>query len=850
MEKYFNGRQLNADSKYYEGYSRYIDEEERYESWDNSIDRVMDDMHYKFYEDIMTPDLKVLMEEVREGYKEKLFLGAQRGLQFGGEQLLKHHARIYNCASTHCDRPAVFGETMYLLLCGAGVGFSVQKQHIAKLPKIEKRTGDTVTFIVPDSIEGWSQAIDVLMSSFFVNGKYPEYKNKKIYFDLSEIRPKGSFISGGFKAPGPEPLRKALDNIELLIKKQLTGWTETVSINGENTEKIHKPINFLKPIVAYDIIMYLGDAVISGGVRRSATICMFSKDDDEMIKAKTGNWFTENPQRGRSNNSAMLLRNETTYEEFAKIMESVKHSGEPGFIWVDDLDFTLNPCVEVGMRPIAQNGESGFQVCNLTEINGSKTLTKEIFLKQCKLASIMGTLQAGYTDFKYLSQATKEIVDREALIGVGITGFMNNPQILTDENILKEGARVVKKWNKITAELIGINQASRTTVVKPSGNASVMLGTASGIHGEHSPLYIRHTQFNKESEIAQAFIKNNPDMCEDSVWNREQDIVVAFPVVSPETSIYKKDLLGVKQLEYVKLVQNSWIEEGTNEHLCVDKRLRHNVSNTITVDDWDAVTDYIYENRNYLCGVSLLAASGDKAYPQAPFTEIFTHEQIVEKYGEVSLFTSALIEAGLQAFGDDLWQATSTALGYGDDLTVESKENVLKRDFVRRFNKFSKHFLQEEFTTKEKLGLNYLEETKANALSSKVSIEKTLEILKDELDAQYLVDSINPELDVYDEYQESVLLMINTKESEITILDNTIDIATAAISKDKVYLAKHNAKEECANCLKDVYNLHKWWRIQNSCKDIDLNKMLVKKTFTDIDTMGAQACAGGACEVV
>lgn len=362
----------------------------------------------------------------------------------------------------------------------------------------------------------------------------------------------------------------------------------------------------------------------------------------------------------------------------------------------------------------------------------------------------MGTLQAGYTDFKYLADATQEIVEHEALIGVGITGVMNNPQVLTDSDILIKGAEIVKYWNKVTAALININQAARTTVIKPSGNASVLLGTASGIHGEHSPFYLRHVQFNKDSEIAQLFLKQNPQMCEDSVWNRERDVTVAFPVVSPTTSIYKSDLLGVKQLEYVKLLQQTWIEAGTNVDLCTDPSLRHNVSNTITVDDWDEVTKYIYDNRAYLCGVSLLSAAGDRAYPQAPFTEVLTHEQIIALYGEVALFTSALIEAALASFNGDLWTACSTALGYGEKLT-DGHEHLLKRDFVRRFTKFS-----EQFTS----------------------------------------------------------------------------------------------ADECANCLKDVYNLHKWWRIQKSLHNVDWSTNLSKKEYTDINTTGAQACSGGACDLI
>lgn len=728
-----DGRQIMSDAKFYEGYSRFIDSEDRYETWDESVSRVMD-MHRGFYKSKMTDELSKLIDEVQEGYRDKLFLGAQRALQFGGEQLLAHHSRLYNCSASHCDRPDFFGGLFYLLLSGCGVGFSVQKQHISQLPNIEKRTEESVSYTVEDSIEGWASTVDVLLSSYFVNGgKHPEYKGKRIHFDLSNIRPKGAFISGGFKAPGSEPLRKALHIVEELIEKELKDGATS-----------------LRTIVAYDICMYVADAVISGGVRRSATICLFSKDDEDMLNAKTGSWFIDNPQRGRSNNSVALLRDDTTKEEFDHIMKSVKEFGEPGFIFTDNLEFIYNPCVEVGMLPKTIDGKSGFQMCNLSEINGAKSSTKEIFLKQCKLASILGTLQAGYSDFKFLTDFTKEIVDKEALIGVGITGMMNNPDVLFDEKITREGARAVKYWNKKVSEMVNINQAARTTVIKPSGNSAVLLGCASGVHGEHSETYLRHVQFNKDTEVAQLFMKNNPDMCEDSVWSRDRDVVVAFPVTPPKGSIFKKDLLGVKQLEYVKRTQQNWIEEGTNVELCRDEQLRHNVSNTITVDDWDEVGDYIYDNRKYLCGVSLLSSVGDRAYPQAPFTEVLTSKQIVDKYGEIALFTSALIETGLNAFNNDLWTACSTSMGFGETLSIDNHSDLMKRDFVRRFNKFATNF---------------------------------------------------------------------------------------------------TSTEECSNCLKDVYNLHKLWRINKRLKNIDWVKELSKKEFVDIDTMGSQACSGGQCEV-
>lgn len=864
-----NASQLMSDVKFYNDYSRFDEESGAYESWDMAVDRVMS-MHKTKYKDKMTPKLSALMEEVTTAYKNKEILGAQRALQFGGEQLLKKHAKMYNCTSTYADRAEFFGEALFLMLCGCGIGFSVQKQHVANLPNLVHRTKSVKKFVVPDSIEGWAEAIDVLFSSFFAIAKHQEYSQHPVWFDLSKIRPKGALISGGFKAPGPDSLQKTLTKIEAL----LTNAKER-----------------LRPIEVYDAVMYMADAVISGGVRRSATICMFSKDDEEMIKAKTGNWFVDNPQRGRSNNSVMLLRDECTFEEFNEIMTSVQHSGEPGFIFTSSLEHTYNPCVtaetpiltdkgyvpiietigeptniwngkewsevvpfstginplmrvllsdgthldctpyhkwvledesrvetrdlkngyalgyfsspdkfpdsvknsyqrlvvksvkylereeetycftepknntgtfngivtgqcvEVGMLPKTSTKTTGWQACNLTELNGAKCDTPEKFYAACKTGSILGTIQAGYTDFGFLSPATKEIVDREALIGVGITGWMNNPEVLFDEEVMRKGAEIVKEYNKITADLIGINQAARTTVVKPSGNASVLLQTASGIHGEHSPRYIRHVQMNNSSEVLGTIKEMFPAMVEKSVWsNNGTDSVIAFPITTKEGSVYKKNLMGVKQLEYVKKAQQVWIEHGTNIELCTDPKLRHNVSNTISVDNWEGVTKYIYDNRQWFCGISLMSAMGDKGFPQAPFTEVLTDIEIVTKYGNASLFASGLVTRALDAFGD-LWAATSCAMGYGEVLSEEdSHENINKKDWVRQFMKFAAtHF--------------------------------------------------------------------------------------------------NHDTNKTSDCLKDVYLLHKWVKIENSLTDIDIRDHLKQKDFVDVDTLGSQGCAGGACEV-
>ena len=735
MQQFVDTRDFLSQTKFYEGYSRFMEDEGRYETWDEAVDRVIE-MHDKNYMN-SNNELSEYLEEAREAYKEKRVLGAQRALQFGGEQLMKHQMRMYNCTSSYVNRPEFFGEVFYILLCGAGAGFSVQKHHIKKLPKIQNRTKQAKGYIVEDSIEGWASALDVLMSSFFVGGgKYPDYEGRRVFFDLSQIRPKGALISGGFKAPGPEGLRRSLDKIEHLL--------QGIVIDSKD------PID-LKPINAYDITMHAADAVLSGGVRRSATICLFSPDDEEMMNAKTGNWFVDNPQRGRSNNSAVIVRDETTPEQFGKIMESVKQFGEPGFVFVESKEHTTNPCVEIGMYPQI-NKKSGWQGCNLTEINGGKCNTEEDFYKACRAASILGTLQAGYTDFKFLTDTSKLIFDREALLGVSITGWMNNPKILFDEKILEKGAQIVKEVNREVSKIIGINAAARTTCVKPSGNASVLLQTASGIHAEHSDMYIRNVQMNKESEITQAIMKTNPYMVEESVWSAGgTDVVVSFPILPNKGSMYKDDLLGIKHLELVKKAQKHWVEAGTNEDLCADKGIRHNVSNTIIVDDWDEVEKYVFENRHSFAGISFLAMSGDKDYNQAPNTAVITADKMVKKYGNAAVFASGMVVDALKCF-NNLWDACATAKGFGDDISLESSENALKNDWIRRFNKFADNYL----------------------------------------------------------------------------------------GSDAV-LAEH--------CLKDAYLLHKWNKIQSTLKTIDWKEDITEKKYTDVDTLAAAACAGGACEI-
>ena len=627
-------------------YARWLEDKNRRETWKEAVDRVRNMMHTRYADKNLTEVIDWAYDMM---YKKKV-LGSQRALQFGGDPILKRHAKIYNCTSSHCDRLRFFQECFWLLLCGSGTGFSVQKHHVAKLPPLSDvpKSKQGKKYTIEDSIEGWSDALGVLLSSYFTKAseeKFKEYKDQYIIFDYSSIRSKGSSLSSGVgKAPGYEPLQKGLEKIRSLL--------DNCVANGQKK---------LRPIDVYDIIMHSSDAVLSGGVRRSASLALFSHDDVEMAKAKTGNWYMDNPQRARSNNSALLLKSDTTLEEFQTLMESVKEFGEPGFIWSDSTEMTFNPCVEVGMWPVdEETGKSGWQGCNLSTINCSSVTDAEDFYERCKAAAIIGTLQAGFTGLDYLGPISCKIFEREALLGVSLTGIMEKHDIVLTEKNLKQGAKIAVETNKEMAKKIGINQAARVTCLKPEGTSSSMLGTSSGIHPHHAKRYIRHVQANILEAPYQHFKKINPQACELSSWSANNtDEVIKFPIEVPDGAKLKNQLPAVEMLSIVKDAQKNWVYSGKNKSLCTQEYLSHNVSNTVTVkpDEWDDVTKYIYDNRKYFAGISLIPQSGDKDYPQAPFTTVYTSREIVKEYGDAALWCSGLIELALNAFSNNLWAA-------------------------------------------------------------------------------------------------------------------------------------------------------------------------------------------------
>jgi hypothetical protein len=987
-------------------YARWLPEEKRRETWREAVDRVRGMMLDKYADCDISDEINWAYDMMYE----KKVLGSQRNLQFGGDAVLKKMTRSFNCSSSYCNRLRFFAECMWVLLCGCGTGFSVQKHHINKLPKFSKKRLrkeklPSKIFQIQDTIESWSNSISVLLTSYFeipADDEFSSFLNSEVEFDYSKIRPKGSPLSSSSGvAPGSDPLRKTLENIRKLLDRCI-----------ENNQ------NKLRAVDAYDCVMYLADAVLSGGVRRSATICLFSLDDQEMMETKIGNWQEENPQRARSNNSVVLLRNEITFEEFQQIIERTKEYGEPGFYWVDDLESLSNPCQpkeatvltsngirtiedikigdkiwseegwtnvinkactgkkevyayqttagvfigtknhhliqkgekipakecesidtlrgkwledlphikiipeivmdglvigdgitgrekekaiylcigekdedyfkseiahlilykqpaskyvykvktgllhqeipktylryipkryiygdlneivsflrglysangsvivnykvaikassfeiiknvqlmlsalgiasyyttnkpttiefkngkydikqsydlhittdikkfyhyigflqkykmeslkqaienkkrwhrakinydiktihflgthnvysitvnnkshtywteglnvancnEIGMYAYDEFGNSGWSFCNLSTINCGSLRDKEDFYERCKAAAIIGTLQAGFDQFDYLGEITENIVKREALLGVSMTGMMDNTDIVLDKRVQRKGAEIIKKINKEIAEKIGINQAARLTCIKPEGTTSCLLGTSSGIHPMHAKRYIRRIQNNTTEEPYKFFKERNGCATEKSVWGRtSKDENILFPIEIPDGSKTKNQISAIEMLETVKLTQQNWIAYGKNEELCVQPWLSHSVSNTVVVknEEWQDVTKYIYKNRQHFAGVTLMSYRGDKDYPQSPFSTILTSREIIREYGECAIWCSGLIELCLEAFDGNLWEGCRCILM--DDFG----ESVMKNGFKPRSKEFKKYAQQTE----------------------------------------------------------------------------------------------------------------------------------------------------------
>lgn len=1033
---------------------------------DDELQAHLDDNHYKFFNfgdaQSIEDQIQFLIDEAESAFADELCLGSQRALQYGGVPCERQNSRIFNCTASYADRARFFQEAFHLLLCGAGTGFSVQWDHVKTLPAIAKPTGELVEYIIPDSIEGWADAVGVLISSYCKHADqapFPEFAGKRVVFNFDEIRPEGADLSSGVgKAPGPEPLKLCLKEVKGVLTRVVTRLAGPWHAPSDHALKLHAGSQ-MQPIDAYDIVMHCSDAVLSGGVRRSASVCFFSIDDEEMMNAKTGSWFVENPQRGRSNNSAVCIRGETTWEEFEKLFQAVQQFGEPGFYWVNSPDEISNPCfapetriatsngmmriqdmvgrdldvtadirigpddvlnldaghgvrrmrasqaqltqesvmvytlttkhghkikatanhkfptqrgrlrldrleegdtlylpsgegvwgtrgdfdsglilgtiagdgtfakdeafvdvwegdqdiledlgtkvsgaacsvearpgsttsltwmdsanqkrmggvrlhrwmeetmgetprsvkdkvpecvfqgsremvrgylqglffadgsvncggkgkkqtvslrlhqsnepmlrevqtllsnfgivssihlrrdagmrelpdgngglkeyyckaaydliinrpncvtfekeiglygrkaellksvldargrdynkperfitkvvdisfdrvtdvyclnqpetnvvtangvvtgncVEIGLQSRLPDGRTGWQNCNLSTINILKTPDEKTFLRAARAAAIIGTLQAGYTNFPYLGEVSEALTANEALLGVSMTGIAERPEIGFNPELLAKGAEVIKQTNELVSLLTGIKPAARATCVKPEGTSSAYLGTSSGIHGHHAKRYFRRVQNNHLEPQLMQYAASNPRAVEKSVWGKSgTDKVVTFCIESEPGAITRNELHGEEMLDKVLLVKRHWVDNGKVVERCTKPTLSHNVSNTVTVQegDWDNVARKIFDNQEDFSGVSLLAHSGDLDYPQAPFCEVLSDDEILARYGSGCLLASGLIVDGVRVFDGNLWAACDVVLGRGEDIEAQREALELKK---------------------------------------------------------------------------------------------------------------------------------------------------------------------------
>ena len=568
----------------YMKYAKYIPELNRRETWDELVTRNKQ-MHIKKY-----PDLKEQIEKVYKLVYEKKVLPSMRSLQFGGKPIEISPNRVYNCAYLPIDHVDSFHEVMFLLLGGTGVGYSVQKHHVSKLPPInkpyEKRRR---RFLIGDSIEGWADAIKVLMKSYM-----GDRRSSRISFDYSDIRPKGAqLVTSGGKAPGPQPLKECLVKLKGILQAKEDG-------------------DQLTTVEVHDIVCHIADAVLAGGIRRAALISLFSADDHEMIACKSGNWWETNPQRGRSNNSAVLMRHKITRDYFMNLWERVEKSGagEPGIYFNNDKDWGTNPCCEIALRP--------YQFCNLCEVNVSDLESQDDLNERVKAAAFIGTLQAGYTDFHYLREIWQETTEKDALIGVSMTGIGSGTVLGYD---MEKAAQLVKRENTRVAKLIGINKAARCTTVKPAGTTSLALGTSSGIHAWHNDYYIRRIRVGKNESMYKYLAEHHPELIEDEYFRPHDTAVISIPQKAPEGSILRTES-PFDLLNRVKKIATEWVKPGHRKGSNT-----HNVSATISLqpEEWYKAGEWMWNNREYYNGLSVLPYDGG-TYTQAPFEDITWHK--------------------------------------------------------------------------------------------------------------------------------------------------------------------------------------------------------------------------------
>jgi ribonucleoside-diphosphate reductase alpha chain len=583
----------------YMKYARFIPEKNRRETWEELVTRNKE-MHQRKY-----PQLKDEIENVYKFVYDKKVLPSMRSLQFGGKPIEISPNRIYNCAYLPIDDWRAFGEVMFLLLGGTGVGYSVQKHHVEELPAIHRPKSKERRFLISDSIEGWADAVKALMKSYFTGGS-------SIRFDYSDIRHKGArLITSGGKAPGPEPLRICIEKIRAILDLKQDG-------------------DQLSSIEVHDIVCHIADAVLAGGIRRAALISLFSADDDDMISCKFGNWWELNPQRGRANNSAVLLRSKVTEEFFKSLWKKIElsNAGEPGIYFSNDKDWGTNPCCEIALRP--------FQFCNLCEVNVSDVESQEDLEDRVRAATFIGTLQATYTDFHYLRPVWQRTTEKDALLGIGMTGIGSGAVMKLD---VKTAAKVAREENERVSAMLGINKSARITTIKPAGTSSLTLGCSSGIHAWHNDFYLRRIRVGKNEPIYTYLSIFHPELIEDEYFRPHDTAVIGIPQKAPDGSILRTES-PLQLLERVKWFNQNWIKPGHKNGMNT-----HNISATVSIreNEWPAVGQWLWDNREFYNGVSVLPFS-DHTYIQSPFEDITEekYNQLMETLKDVDL--TAIVE--------------------------------------------------------------------------------------------------------------------------------------------------------------------------------------------------------------
>ena len=569
--------QILSDIVVFNKYAKFLPNKGRRETFSEICDRYQQMMITKH------PNVAQDIKQAISYVKEKKILPSMRAMQFAGAAITKSESRIYNCAYLPIDDYRSFSEIMFLLLGGTGVGYSVQFKHVRQLPEIVKPQ-KSQKYLIGDSIEGWADSVRHLI------GSYLGFRKTKPIFDFSDIRPKGSrLVTAGGKAPGPEPLKTCLFHLETLLNRKQTGTS-------------------LTPLEVHDAVCYIADAVLAGGIRRAALISLFSMDDEEMLTSKYGNWWELNPQRGRANNSAVIRRHRIVHSEFKSFWKKIQdsNSGEPGMYFTNNSDYGTNPCCEIALKP--------FQFCNLTEVNVSNIESQEDLSKRCKLASLLGTLQASFTNFHYLRPIWRTTTEKDALIGVGMTGIGSGTVLQYD---LENAAEMACKANEYYAKLLGINQAARVTTIKPSGTTSCVLGTSSGIHAWHNDYYIRRMQCTKDEDLCKYLYKYHPELVQDMKLI-PNSVVIEIPQKAPAGSILRNKESALDLLERIKLFNLNWVKQG---HRSGDNQ--NNVSATISIknDEWKDVGEWMWKNRDTFNGLSILPYDGG-TYEQAPFENI------------------------------------------------------------------------------------------------------------------------------------------------------------------------------------------------------------------------------------